>query len=280
MRLKNFIKAGSVCISCMVSSHACIDSKDDKKQEKALYNEIALKRFIISTPNVSEKNALIYIDSTLNTTSRDSVAFRRTVIYLERSLSDPNSGYTNENLYIQVLKEKIKSAWYDRIEKAALRARLYLCMQNRKGKAANDFLYMTPKGYRKRMYGLRADLTILFFYNPECEACKNMKEAIAGSSLISNSLVSGELKILAVYTEKDIKLWQKHLSEMPENWIQGRDENDYLYNNNIYDLKAIPTIYLLDKNKKVLLKDCMFLSEIEQTIAFHTPSSTYLKLSR
>ena len=32
---------------------------------------------------------------------------------------------------------------------------------------------------------------------------------------------------------------------------------------NLYDLKAIPTLYLLDKNKKVLLKDAV-VGQIEQ----------------
>jgi len=32
----------------------------------------------------------------------------------------------------------------------------------------------------------------------------------------------------------------------------------------VYDLRAIPTVYLLDKDKKVLLKDCVDVMEIEK----------------
>ena len=31
---------------------------------------------------------------------------------------------------------------------------------------------------------------------------------------------------------------------------------EWQYTNRLYDIKAIPTIYLLDSDKKVILKDC------------------------
>lgn len=42
---------------------------------------------------------------------------------------------------------------------------------------------------------------------------------------------------------------------MPANWINGFDSNQEIANEELYDLKAMPTLYLLDKGKKVLLKD-------------------------
>jgi len=54
------------------------------------------------------------------------------------------------------------------------------------------------------------------------------------------------------YIDRDFKVWFSHL-KVPQKWIHGRDE--YLYKNAVYDLKAVPSIYLLDKTKKVILKD-------------------------
>jgi hypothetical protein len=45
------------------------------------------------------------------------------------------------------------------------------------------------------------------------------------------------------------------------------DGNKSLYTEGIYDLRAVPTIYLLDKKKRVLLKDCQFLPNIEGKMA-------------
>ena len=93
-----------------------------------------------------------------------------------------------------------------------------------------------------------------------------MKAALTTSQVIKDKLALKQLKLLAVYTDTDLVLWRKHLPELPGQWIGGRDEGEYLYKNNVYDLKALPTVYLLDKNKKVVLKDCQSMSLIGQNL--------------
>lgn len=116
------------------------------------------------------------------------------------------------------------------------------------------------------MYDVKADYLLLYFNNPGCDACKQMKVALAGSDIINHKIKAGQLKVLSIYTDKDENLWLEHLNEYPKSWMQGRDENEYLHRNKVYDLRAIPTIYLLDSSKNVLLKDCMDIAEIERMI--------------
>ena len=49
----------------------------------------------------------------------------------------------------------------------------------------------------------------------------------------------------------------------PKEWINGYDKKLVIKEKNLYDLKAIPTLYLLDKDKKVLLKDAT-VAQIDQ----------------
>jgi hypothetical protein len=158
------------------------------------------------------------------------------------------------------------SKWYGAYEKEVAAGKLKLLQQNNVGSPANDFTYTTPARYKKRMYDIKADYLLLYFNNPECPACKEMKEALMKSEPVALKVKSGGLIILSMYTDRDEKLWLSHLNEYPESWIQGRDEDEYLYMNKVYDLRAIPTIYLLDKDKKVLLKDCTNVGEIEKVL--------------
>ena len=86
-----------------------------------------------------------------------------------------------------------------------------------------------------------------------------MKQAPA----INKELEAGNLKILSVYPDEDKEEWERHLSDFPKEWINGYDKKLMIKEKNLYDLKAIPTLYLLDKNKKVLLKDAV-VGQIEQ----------------
>jgi hypothetical protein len=53
------------------------------------------------------------------------------------------------------------------------------------------------------------------------------------------------------------------LNSLPDkNWIHAYDNGMILTNKRVYDIKMLPTIYLLDENKRIILKDTS-LDEIE-----------------
>lgn len=108
------------------------------------------------------------------------------------------------------------------------------------------------------MYRVKADYLLLFFYNPDCHACKEITDQLAASPVVNAWIKDNKLKILAVYPDEDLDAWKNHISYMPASWINSYDSTVSLKNDEIYDLKAIPTLYLLDKDKKVILKDVTF----------------------
>lgn len=61
--------------------------------------------------------------------------------------------------------------------------------------------------------------------------------------------------LIEIYPDEELDEWKKHLSEFPNEWINGYDKKFTIKEEQVYDLKAIPTLYLLDKDKTVLLKD-------------------------
>jgi hypothetical protein len=78
-------------------------------------------------------------------------------------------------------------------------------------------------------------------------------------------LKKGKLKILSLYPNKNLAEWNKHLSEFPAVWINAYDKGAVIEKQMLYDLKAIPTLYLLDSEKRVILKDVPF-EQIEHFI--------------
>ena len=108
------------------------------------------------------------------------------------------------------------------------------------------------------MHGLRSEYTVLFFNNPGCPACRDIAGLMVASPEITQRVRDGRLTVLAVYPDEDLKAWQEHGADFPESWGYVRGRDGALSEANLYDLKAIPTLYLLDRNKKVLLKDATF----------------------
>ena len=65
----------------------------------------------------------------------------------------------------------------------------------------------------------------------------------------------GKVKVLSMYIDEDLKGWSENRNKFPQEWIYAYDHNMILRDNNIYGLRAIPSMYLLDKEKRVILKD-------------------------
>jgi AhpC/TSA family. len=184
----------------------------------------------------------------------------------EKYLYDPNSPMRNEEFFIPVLEAAIASPALDETSKIRPQSLLELAQKNREGTRANDFTFTLANGQQQSLYKQNAEYILLYFYNPGCPACEETSGKMKTSPLITHLTDSKRLKIIAVYPDEDLEEWEKHLSEIPTGtgWITGYDQDVYIKNEEVYDLKAIPTLYLLDKNKQVLLKDPIF----EQIEAF------------
>lgn len=248
----------------MVYLAACMNTS--KEDIKPGYDEASLRAYVLGTPATSESKALASLDSILVAASNDSVVFRKTVSFLTEPFSSPNSSYRNQHLYAKLLEAEMQSNWFLAEEKGIAKGKLTLLQQNNLGNVANDFPYTTPGGAVLQMHAINANFLLLYFNNPECEACKEMKASLAGSAIITQKIKSGELKVLSVYMGTDKANWRSHLGEYPKPWLQGIGEDATLYKAKKYDLSAIPTMYLLDKDKRVLMRDYFTTQSIEQLL--------------
>lgn len=176
----------------------------------------------------------------------------------EKYLYDPNAPMRNEELYIPVLQSMLETPLLDEVNKIRPAHLLEVALRNRMGEAATDFVYALANGKTSTLYDVKADYLILYFYNPDCENCWEVTQSMRASQVIDGWISAGKLKVLSVYPDEDKQAWIDHLPEMPATWINGHDKEVVLKNEEIYDLKAIPCLYLLDKNKTVLLKDAPF----------------------
>ena len=188
------------------------------------------------------------------------------VMLAEKVLHDPNSPYRSDELYITVLEAQLASPYYDKYEKIAPEYDLRVVSQNRIGQSANDFDYTDRTGRTRNMYSLKNDFVIVYINNPGCAMCRDITEALKQSPIISDLQQQGRLKVLAIYPDENLDEWHKHLSDMPSEWINGYDRGCRIERENLYNVSAIPALYILDKEKKVLVKDSTNVGEIEYTL--------------
>jgi len=173
----------------------------------------------------------------------------------EKYLYNPQSRTRSDEFYIPFLEHIVNSTKVAENSKIGPRHLLQLAYRNRIGTKAADVVYTTESGRSGRLYSISAQYVLLMFYNPDCEECRLTMGELKRSAAVTAAISSGRLKVLAVYPDENLEIWRKYLNDVPASWINGYDKSLVVKNNEIYDLKAIPTLYLLDENKNVILKD-------------------------
>ena len=192
---------------------------------------------------------------TIERTNVDKKVFTYITDLADKYLYDPNSPMRNEEFYIPVLDAMLDSPLLEEIEKVRPKARRELAQKNRIGTKALNFNYTLASGAQGSLYQLQAEYILLFINNPGCHACTETIDALRNAPIINQLLEQKRLTVLSIYPDEELDEWRKHLNEFPQEWINGYDKKFAIKEQQLYDLKAIPTLYLLNKEKTVLLKD-------------------------
>ncbi len=208
------------------------------------------------------------VDSLIGRTLVRKEMFYHFIELADKYLYEPNSPMHNEDLHILVLQSVVSNPRVEEIDKLRPRYLLEIARKNRPGDAAADFAFTCRDGSRRRLSQIAAEYLLLYFNDPECDDCRSMKERLAASPTVNGLLNAGRLKLLSVCVEGRTAAWEK--AAFPARWIDGCDDGQRLTRDEVYDLKAIPTLYLLDAEKRVILKDAL-LEGIEAWLSEKAP---------
>ena len=186
----------------------------------------------------------------------------------EHYFDDPNSPYRSEELYIPVLEGALATPRLDEIHKLRPRTQLKTARKNRPGMPAAELTGTTVSGEKVRLRSLNGEHTLLLFYTPGCPECGRVERHIAASGVFTELIQSGGLSVMAVYADEDFAAWRRHLPELPATWTVVCDPEQQINGRETYALRAIPTLYLLDAQKRVVFKDA-YVEQIESWLTKH-----------
>lgn len=175
----------------------------------------------------------------------------------EHYLHDVNSPYRDEEAYIPVLEEIMASPYADSAQKAQAAYELPLFSLNRIGEPAADFKFTLRNGRQTALHKVKADHILLCFSNPGCGACEEMERTL-GEPPFREMIREGVLKVVNIYPDDNLEDWMENSAEYPSKWISGyAPQVDEAKEGELplYNLRAIPTFYLLDREHRTLLKD-------------------------
>lgn len=184
-----------------------------------------------------------------------------------RYLYDPNSPLRDEDLYLPFVQKMAASPLTKEDMRTAYRYEAQMCALNPRGCVAPDFVMTLRGGTQVRMHSVRAERTLLFFSNPGCHNCKEIIDALQADGNVLNLIREGRLAVLNIYIDEDLDAWRSYMPIYPKEWLNGYDAAHILRQDVLYNIRAIPSLYLLDAEKRILLKDAP-LERVQEALIF------------
>lgn len=173
----------------------------------------------------------------------------------KRYLYDPNSPFLSEEIYEYFVENYKSSAFFDKAELYWYESIYEDIQKNHVGNKASDFTFTTKDGEKLSLHTFALDRPVLLiFYDPDCESCDETIATLKKSEKLKKYISQENLEVLAVYSGENKEKWIEKYNTLPSEWTIGYEPGK-IEENDIYILRAMPTIYLLDPDKIVFKKD-------------------------
>lgn len=183
---------------------------------------------------------------------------------LEYVLGRNISPYKVEHTYIAMLKNALPYPKLDENRKRRYTRELGFIDKNHAGDTIPNFNMVLANGDTISMYDIQSEYTLLYLQHPTCPTCHQVRNKMKDFDKLNKAIASGKLKVVMVYFEDDPQVWSNYINSREANpkYLQGWNFDQTIEDQNLFDTRTIPYMFLLDKDKKVIKKDLLY-NEIE-----------------
>lgn len=217
----------------------------------------------ISLFNVKDhKNVVLAINDVLQKASVNSEMYHVVEEALLNLYLMKNSGFFSEELGIQILKNEQNQSFTPDWRREVISSRISFIEKNKLGTTASDLPLIDQNGKKRSLLNNKSKYTILYFFDPDCSRCMQVSPIV--KDWLSNA-AHKNISFQAIYIDNNEKEWRKYIKEntFPQNWLNLWGSTDFVKIRTQYWIDSIPSIYLLDENKKIILKDVSYKQLID-----------------
>ena len=182
-----------------------------------------------------------------------------------------NPKYMGQDAVFVHLFEKYHSQgltpWLNEKQMETITRRAYMQMANLIGEKAANLEMLDTAGKPSPLYNVKADFTVVIFWDPTCGHCKEEVPRI--DSIYEASWKGKNVKIYGVLTEEQKPAWIEYINEHHiTDWVnvyqtkemaEAETAAQKASYRQLYDVTQTPTLYLLDKEKRIIGKKLSFL---------------------
>jgi hypothetical protein len=179
----------------------------------------------------------------------------------EKYFHDTASPMYNESIFINFLSEIVKSKSLNDSEKLRYEWLLQSCLKNSPGEVSADITFTSYDGNTLTLHNsYSTPYALLLLHDHDCDNCHQLIALLRNNEDLNHLISENILTVIAIDIAESTIANDEYI---PNNWISGYDEGTAIENED-YIIPATPSCYLLDAERKVLIKD----ATTEELISF------------
>lgn len=176
--------------------------------------------------------------------------------FYQKYLYEAESPFYNEELFLHVLEWAAKTPTLSYAQGIRTQALLELLNRNRVGSPVENFPMVTSESDSIFYVSeLKGKPIILFFYTPGCDNCHNSLRELNENTLLHNLIEEERVELLLLFNGYGKDVWRNSFKELPPIGKVVYNEGDTILNTPLFDLRRSPSIYLIDAEGRVQLRN-------------------------
>lgn len=210
------------------------------------------KNYLDLMPQASARGAHQAVRSFLRSIEKqpdDLLFITRTA---EGYIHSDTAEYYSDELYVPFAVAVARNKRIDKAIREPYEREARILSATMLGAYAPQFEYTDTTGTKKYFEADTAmSLTAMFFAMPDNPDCTLARARLNSNIKASEYIKEGIMKVMVVVATEPDEKWQSMVATYPKEWevVAAPDIND------IYDIKAVPSFYILDHTGKIVLKN-------------------------
>ena len=241
---------------------------DDPRIFNTMLCENAIKQFNNIIYQLDRPELDTFIVAAIRASMVNKTSFNTFFDKVEKVLGSHVSPYKVEHTYIEMLKAALSYPNLEAARKVRYERELSIINKNLTGSKVPNFNIRLSNGESTSFYDIQSKYTLLYLQHPTCPTCREVRGRMANYPILNKAIADGKLKVVTVYFEQDEEIWNNyiHSPEANPSYIHGWNYDGTIEQQDLFDTRTIPFMFLLDENKNVIRKD-LLVNEIEDYVS-------------
>lgn len=202
-----------------------------------------------TTIQYADKNVVTAaVDRLMKNLQKNPILLFQMTKAAEETVYGPRAEFWIDELYARILGSALSNKKFPKGKRARYEQQLKMLENSMIGKSPAKFDFVRANGEAAQYFPM-ATPTILIFGDPDCDECRMGKLKMQSNVEFSKAVTDGKINVLFIIPDPETG-WQTKVEDFPKNWTVGASDTVA----EIYDIREVPEIYVIDSEGKVVNK--------------------------